>query len=100
MELGRFKTLKPKILTKAKPVMCHICDQDGHFASGRATKHKANKNYEIADKKPTQSMLTTLSINNMSSYTLSCEVFGTPVSFLIDTVAGVCLLRQEVWDRK
>ena len=40
-----------------------------------------------------------MSINNVSSYILSCEVHGTPVSFLIDTGAGVSLLNKEVWDR-
>ena len=35
----------------------------------------------------------------MSSYTLACIVNGTPVSFLIDTGAGVCLLKSEVWER-
>ena len=43
--------------------------------------------------------MQTLSINNVSSYTLSCEVCGTPVSFLIDTGAGVCLLKDEVWNK-
>ena len=35
MELGRFKTpLKPKNLTKTKPVVCCTCGQHGHFAKG------------------------------------------------------------------
>jgi len=38
-------------------------------------------------------------INSVSSYTISCAINGTPVSFLIpvDAGAGVCLLRNEVW---
>ena len=40
-----------------------------------------------------------MSINNVSSYTLTCVVNGTPVSSLIDTGAGVCLLKSEVWEK-
>ena len=40
-----------------------------------------------------------MSINSVSSYTLSCAVNGTPVSFLIDTGAGVCLIKTQVWER-
>ena len=40
-----------------------------------------------------------MSVNNVSSYTLTCVVNGTPVSSLIDTGAGVCLLKSEVWEK-
>lgn len=41
----------------------------------------------------------TFTINNVQSYLLSCSVDRTPVSFLIDTGAGVSLLSKEVWGR-
>ena len=41
----------------------------------------------------------TISINNVSSYAISCAINGTPASFLIDTKAGVCLVKSEVWER-
>ena len=38
-------------------------------------------------------------INNVSSYFVVGKVFETPVSFLVDTGAGVYLLQGDVWDR-
>ena len=40
-----------------------------------------------------------VNINNVSSYFVVGKVFETPVSFLVDTGAGVSLLRGDVWDR-
>ena len=39
------------------------------------------------------------SINNVSSYLLSCRICNNPVSFLVDTGAGVSLLSKPVWDK-
>ena len=39
------------------------------------------------------------SINSISSYLLSCSMYDVPVSLLIDTGAGVSLLKGSVWDR-
>ena len=41
----------------------------------------------------------TFSINNVSSYLLSCNIYNSPVSFLIDTGAGVSLLSNSVWNK-
>ena len=41
----------------------------------------------------------TFSINNVSSYLLSCSVYDVPVSFLIDTGAGVSLLSTSIWEK-
>lgn len=89
--------IPPEGLRKAKTIVCHMCGQEGHFAKGYAVKHKpiSVAKQEI---KPTQNTHT-LSIKNVSSYTLTYEVYGTPVSFLIDTGAGVCVLKDEVWNR-
>ena len=92
--------IPPKNSKKAKPVVCRICGQVGHYARGCVVKQKPSliTEQETVDSTPTQSMQT-LSINNVSSYTLTCKVYGTPVSFLIDTGAGVCLLKDEVWNK-
>lgn len=39
----------------------------------------------------------TMSINGISSYTLSSAVNRTPLSFLLDTGAEICLIKTEVW---
>ena len=41
----------------------------------------------------------TFSINNVSSYLLSCSIYNSSVSFLIDTGVGVSLLSKSVWDK-
>jgi len=48
---------------------------------------------------PEQNVPQTFTINNVSSYVLSCNIYNTPVSFLVDTGAGVSLLNKEVWDK-
>ena len=40
-----------------------------------------------------------VNISNASSYFVVGKVFKTPVSFLVDTGAGVSLLQGDVWDR-
>ena len=92
--------IPPKNSKRAKRVVCHICGQVGHYARSCVVKQKPSliTEKETVDSTSTQSMQT-LSINNVSSYTLTCKVYGTPVSFLIDTGAGVCLLKDEVWNK-
>ena len=38
-------------------------------------------------------------VNNISSYFVVGKVLETPVSFLVDTGAGVSLLQGDIWDR-
>ena len=40
-----------------------------------------------------------VNVNNVSSYFVLGKVFSSPVSFLVDTGAGVSLLRGDVWDK-
>ena len=46
-----------------------------------------------------QNVPRTFSINNVSSYSSLCHIYSTPVTYLIDTEAGVSLLNKEVWDK-
>ena len=39
------------------------------------------------------------SMNNVSSYLLSCSIYNSPMSFIIDKGAGVSLLSKSVWDK-
>ena len=74
----------------------------GTFARGCAMwdlPKPTNEDQGTVDSSVSEQNLQTMSINNVSSYTLACTVNGTPVSFLIDTGAGVCLLKSEVWER-
>ena len=40
----------------------------------------------------------TIAINSVSNYTTDARIFGSRVSFLIDTRAAVSLISTEVWD--
>ena len=44
-------------------------------------------------------LTTWLYNNNVSSYSLPCCMNDVPVSFLVDTGAGVSLLQGTVWDK-
>ena len=72
----------------------------GHLARGCAQPRQVpqergtNTNYTHEQNVP-----QTFSINNVSSYSLLCDIYHTPVTFLIDTGAGVSLLNKEVWDK-
>ena len=81
------------------PVVCWRCGQPGHFARGYA-QPRPNISQETARTNPVElNVPPTFSINNVSSYLLSCSIYNSPVSFLIDTGAGVSLLSKLVWDR-
>ena len=76
---------------------CYRCGRVGHYARGCAL--QTGNSSDLAANGDTQNALKCVAINNVSSYVLSCNVHGTPVSFLIDTGAGVSLLDQQVWEK-
>ena len=85
------------------PVVCRRCGQLRHFARGCA-QPRPNISQETARTNPVElNVPPTFSINNVPSYLLSCSIYNSPVSFLIDTGAGVSLswllLSKLVWDR-
>ena len=80
-------------------VMCYFCGQPDYFARGCAQPRQTapqqtpkNKSF-IELKAP-----STYSINSVSSDLLSCSIYNSPVSFLIDTGTRVLLLSKAVWD--
>ena len=83
-------------------VVCEKCGKIGHYARGcamRNTSRGTDQDLRKPDSARIQEHnLHTIAINNVSSYTLSCTINNFPVSFLIDTGAGVCLLKSEVWE--
>jgi len=81
----------------AKHVTCYNCGGVGHYAKGCALQTQSS--VSAAPKDTKQSLLNCTAISNVSGYVLSCNVHGVPVSFLIDTGAGVSLLDKEVWSQ-
>ena len=80
----------------SQDIVRRICGQTGHYARGCAIKQIpteiAKQDLKSDDNASHKHNLQTIAINNVSSYTLSCTVNNHPVSFLVDTDAGVCLL--------
>ena len=74
--------------------------QPGHYACGCTTNIDqhwlGNQNQSSGLNVPN---VPHVNINNVSSYFVVEKVFKTPVSFLVDTGAGVSLFRGDVWDR-
>ena len=87
----------PQQAWRAKEVTCYCCGNVGHYARGCALKTQCS--IPAAPNETRPNPLNCISINNVSSYVLSCNVHGVPMSFLIDTGAGVSLLDKEAWDR-
>jgi len=94
--------------SQTRQVICYHCGRPGHFARGCAQARRnttpgqqdtATAGNTGQSGTPNSNVPQTFIINNVSSYVLSCNIYSTPVSFLIDTGAGVSLLNKEVWDK-
>ena len=77
----------------------------GTFARGCAQVIQTPRQQEAATAGNTGLNPETLATNNIvpgnvpQIYVLSCTIDDTPVSFLVDTGAGVLLLSKKVWDK-
>jgi len=104
LQQGHHDTLREQPVSRScNEVVCKKCGKIGHYARGCAMSNaprKTNQDQRNLECASTQeNNLQAIAINNVSSYTLLCTVNNLPVSFLIDTGAGVCLLKSEVWER-
>jgi len=57
-----------------------------------------HENKQVSDA-PEVNNTHTISINTISSYSLSCGIFGKPISFFVPFGAEVSLLNNEEWDK-
>ena len=82
------------------PIICRRCNQPGHYARGCAT----NVNQQGSRDGGTLTygglyIPDVQGVNNVQSYFVLGKVYSSPVSFLVDTGAGVSLIRGDVWDK-
>ena len=113
-----FRSMPPPMprsqFSQTRQVICYCCGQSGHFAWGCAQARPRNTtpvqqeaatvgnithNAPHTSSLPEQNVPQIFNIINVSSYVLSCNIYNTPVSFLVDTGAGISLLNKEVWDK-
>ena len=86
------------------PIVCRRCHQPGHYTRGcamnfnqqvpRSERSAVNWTHGVLSNPPD---MHDVNINNVSSYFVLGSVYESPVSFLVDTGAGVSLLRGNVF---
>ena len=87
-------------------VIGHKCKQCRHYSHGCASNISGRSQVNQKSRPPVDQLCdvvlndnTQTTINSVSNYTMGAYVFGSRVSFLIDTGAAVLLISTEVWDR-
>ena len=74
-----------------RPVVCHNCKQEGHYARGCAAP---------PTRTPRDQSQTPISLLPVShSYRINGRVNGVQASFVVDTGAAVTLLDKTLWDK-
>ena len=74
-----------------RPVVCHNCKQEGHYARGCAAPPART---------PRDQSQTPISLLPVShSYRINGRVSGVQASFVVDTGAAVTLLDKTLWDK-
>ena len=84
-------------------IVCYRCGKEGHYARGCTAARNPGGSNTGGNTQQTEPYMHPLanqfSINNVSNYLLPCSMYNVPVSFLINTGAGVSLLQGNVWDK-
>ena len=92
-----------------KPVVCHKCGKEGHFARGCAARRSQppgtlGAKGRACEGNPIQASpehLNNFIVNvnaAMSSFFIQGRLFKHPMSFLVDTGSPVSLLQSKVWN--
>ena len=74
-----------------RPVVCHNCKQEGHYARGCAAPPAR------ASRDQSKTPISLLPVSH--SYRINGQVKGVQASFVVDTGAAVTLLDKTLWDK-
>ena len=74
-----------------RPVVCHNCKQEGHYARGCAAPPARTPQNQ------SQTPISLLPVSH--SYCINGRVNGVQASFVVDTGAAVTLLDKTLWDK-
>ena len=81
-----------------RPIICRKCGLAGHYARGCAAGRFETTDDESVSKEHRRFNISP--VNPASAFQIPGNANGVPTQFLIDTGAGVSLLRKDVWDKQ